>query len=266
MMEAVKAVFKAYFTTELIRSRGLVFGLMNMILWILLFMAPIILFRPPNIDPSIMSAYAFAAVLVFMSYSMATWDWAWELRWLMTRGLLEYIIASGRSIFILYVGVLPVSFMWMVLALTLVYGLLSLLAAPPAIAIYNPYIMIIGFTLFIMVLFAHALILGGTTISVGTSGPVMEFISWILPIATGGLVPLRNMPVIIQRIAIYTPYSYPAELIRYSILGVEPILPLQETVLYGTIFAIAYFAAAIIYFKIQLKKLLKEGPKTVGMY
>ena len=117
-----------------------------------------------------------------------------------------------------------------------------------------------------MVLFAHALILGGTTISVGTSGPVMEFISWILPIATGGLVPLRNMPVIIQKIAIYTPYSYPAELIRYSILGVDPILPLQETVLYGTIFAIAYFAAAIIYFKIQLKKLLKEGPKTVGMY
>jgi len=84
MMEAVKAVLKAYFTTELIRSRGLVFGLMNMILWILLFTAPIILFRPPNTDPSIMSAYAFAAVLVFMSYSMATWDWAWELRWLMS--------------------------------------------------------------------------------------------------------------------------------------------------------------------------------------
>jgi len=126
--------------------------------------------------------------------------------------------------------------------------------------------MIIGFTLFLMVLFAHALILGGTTISVGTSGPVMEFISWILPIATGGLVPLRNMPVIVQKIAIYTPYSYPAELIRYSILGVDPILPLQETILYGTIFAIAYFAVAIIYFKIQLRKLLKEGPKTVGMY
>jgi len=197
---------------------------------------------------------------------MATWDWAWELRWLMTRGLLEYIIASGRSIFILYVGVLPVSFMWMALSLTLVYGLLSLLAAPPAIAVYNPYIMIIGFALFIMVLFAHALILGGTTISVGTSGPVMEFISWILPIATGGLVPLRNMPVIIQRIAIYTPYSYPAELIRYSILGVEPILSLQETILYGSLFAISYFIAALIYFKIQLKKLLKEGPKTVGMY
>ncbi|RLG82572.1 MAG: ABC transporter permease [Thermoprotei archaeon] len=266
MMEAVKAVFKAYFTTELVRSRGLVFGLMNMVLWILLFMAPIILFRPSNLDPSITSAYAFAAVLVFMSYSMATWDWAWELRWLMTRGLLEYIIASGRSIFILYVGILPVSFMWTALALTLVYGLLSLLAAPPAIIINDPYVMAIGFTLFIIVLFAHALILGGTTISVGTSGPVMEFISWLMPIATGGLVPLRNMPVIIQKIAICTPYSYPAELIRYSILGVEPILSLQETILYGSMFAMVYIMAAMIYFRMQLKKLLKEGPKTVGMY
>lgn len=266
MMEAARAVLKAYFITELIRSRGLVFGLMNMILWILLFTAPLILFRPPNMDPSIISAYAFSAVLVFMSYSMATWDWAWVLRWLIARGLLEYIIASGRNIFIIYVGVLPISFMWMSLSLTLVYGLLSILAAPPAIAVYNPYVMIIGFSILLIVLFAHALILGGTTLSVGTSGPIMEFISWILPIATGGLVPLRNMPTIIQRIAIYTPYSYPAELIRYSILGVEPILPLSRTILYGTIYAITYLIIALVYFRFQFKKLLKEGPKTIGMY
>ncbi len=265
-MDAVKAVLKAYFTTELIRSRGFIFGLLNMVLWMLLFLAPITLFRPPDIDPSVISGYAFTAILVFMSYSVATWDWAWELRWLMTRGLLEYIIASGRSIFILYVGVLPVSLMWMIMALTLVYALLSVLTAPPAIAVYDPVIMAAGFTIFLIVLFAHALILGGTTIATGTSGPVMEFISWILPIATGGLVPLRNMPVIVQEIALYTPYSYPAELIRYSILGVEPILPLWETVLYGSLYALAYLIVALLYFRMQLKKLLREGPKTVGMY
>ena len=265
-MEAAKAVLKAYFITELLRSRGLVFGIMSMVMWMVLFIAPLALFRPLDMPESMMSAYAFTAVIVFMSYSMATWDWAWELRWLMTRGLLEYIIASGRSIFILYIGVLPISFMWMALALTMVYGLLSILAAPPAIAVYDPLIMIIGFTLFLMVLFAHALILGGTTISVGTSGPVMEFISWILPIATGGLVPLRNMPVVIQRIAIYTPYSYPAELIRYSLLGIEPIRPLNEMMLIGITYAAIFLLASILYFNRQLKKLLREGPKTIGMY
>jgi len=266
LIEAAKAVLKAYFVTELLRSRGLVFGIMSMVMWMVLFIAPLALFRPPDMPESMMSAYAFTAVIVFMSYSMATWDWAWELRWLLTRGILEYVIASGRSIFVLYAGIIPVSIMWMAMALTIVYGVLSLLIAPPAIALIDPLVLVIGITVFAIVLFGHALVLGGTTISVGTSGPVMEIISWILPIATGGLVPLRNMPQQIQVIALYTPYSYPAELIRYSLLGIEPIRPLNEMMLIGITYAVIFLLASILYFNRQLKKLLREGPKTIGMY
>ncbi len=266
MSEAVKAVLKAYFTTELLRSRGIVFGVLSTILWIILFTAPIILFSPPNINPGIVTAFAFTAVLVFLSYSTATWDWAWELRWLLTKGILEYVIASGRSIFVLYAGVLPISFMWMALSLALVYTVLSIMIAPPALAVHSAPVLALGIALFIIVLFSHALVLGGTTIAVGTSGPVMEVISWVLPIATGGLVPLRNMPHVIQVVALCTPYSYPAELIRYAIIGVDPVLPLDHAILYGVLSAVAYLALSLLYFRMQYRKLLREGPKTVGMY
>jgi ABC-2 type transport system permease protein len=266
MFETVWAILKSYFTAELLRSHGLVFGLLSMALWITLFVMPIVLFAPPNTPGTIISGYIFTAVLVFMSYSMATWDWAWELRWLMMNGMLEHIIISGRSIFLHYVGVLPVSFTWLGLSLGIVYGLLTALIAPPLQTIHDPLSLLIGLTILLTVLFAHAMILGGTTVSTGTSGPVMEMIGWILPIATGGLTPLSRLPRILQLFALYTPYSYPAEIIRYGLIGSQPIISLQKEYLIGSIYGILYFIFSLFYFRIQLRKLLKEGPKTVAMY
>lgn len=266
MREAVKAVLKAYFTAELIRSHGLVYSLLSMAMWMLLFTAPIMLFTPPGIDEGIVAGYVFTAVLVFMSYNMATWDWAWELRRLVRSGIFEYVITSGRSIFILYLGVVPVSLTWLVLALTEVYVLLAILFTPPVLQVSNPLLLLYGVLLLGVVLFAHSMILGATTIATGTSGPLMEAASWILPIATGGLVPLVRMPELIQLIALCTPYSYPAEVIRYNLLGTQTVLPVKQTLLYGGIYAIIFLVASLLYFKRQLKKVLKEGQKSIGMY
>lgn len=266
MIEAVKAVLKAYLTAELIRSHGFVYGLLSMAMWMLLFIAPIMLFTPPDVDKGIIAGYAFTAILVFMSYNMATWDWAWELRGLMRSGIFEYVVTSGRSIFILYLGVVPVSLTWLALALTEVYVLLAIVFTSPAFQISNPLLLLYGILLLGIVLFAHSMILGATTIATGTSGPVMEAISWVLPIATGGLVPLIRMPELVQLIALCTPYSYPAEVIRYYLLGTPTVLPIEQTLLYGGIYAIIFLVVSLLYFKIQLKKVFKEGPKTIGMY
>lgn len=266
MFEAVKAVLKAYFTAELLRSHGLTYGLVSMALWMTLFVAPIMLFAPPGESSQIISGYAFAAVLVFMSYSMATWDWAWELRWLMMNNMLEHVILSGRSIFIHYIGIIPISFTWLGFALITVYTLLTVLFGSPLTFINDPLMLALGLIMLFTVLFAHAMILGGTTIAVGTSGPVMEFIGWILPIATGGLTPLSRLPYPLQVFALLTPYSYPAEILRYGLLGTPSIIDLLSECFIGIIYDIVFLIIALVYFKHQMVKLLKEGPKTVGMY
>ncbi|MCD6301840.1 MAG: ABC transporter permease [Staphylothermus sp.] len=266
MLEAVKAVLKAYLTAELLRNYGLVLTMLSLALWMTLFVTPLILFAPPTMTQNTIAGYAFTAVIVFLSYSMATWDWAWELRWLMMSGMLEYILVSGRSIFIHYIGVLPYSMLWMTTSLAIVYGILAILIAPPALTVADPILLLLSIILLLVVLFGHAMILGGTTISAGTSGPVMEMLGWILPIATGGLTPLANLPEPLRIFAIFTPYSYPAELLRHSLLGTPTVLELNNMIIIGVCYALVFFFIGIMFFKYQLKKMLREGPKTVGMY
>ncbi len=266
MIEAVKAVLKAYVTAELIRRSGFLYSVLSMSLWILLFIAPISLFTPPNTDKGLIAGYAFLAVLVFSSYSTATWDWAWEIRWLIRNGILEYVVASGRNILVLYAGVAPISLTWLVLALGGTYLVLAAIMAPPAFLVTDPLILLAGLALLAIVLFAHSLILGGTVISVGTSGPVMELTSWILPIATGGLVPLVKLPIVAAEIALMTPYAYPAELIRNSLLGTPTLLPVNQTLIIGTAYGLAYLLLSIAYFQNQYHKMLKEGVRSIGMY
>ncbi len=265
-LDAARAVFRAYLLTELVRSKGLAYGMLGLIVWMLFFVMPIALFAPPSMSPGTVAGYVFSAILVFMSYSMASWDWAWEIRYLLMNGILEYVLASGRSVFILYVGVVPASLIWMVLALALVYGALAVFMAPPALALHDPAALAAGTAMLLIVLFAYAMLLGGTTISTGTSGPLVELISWILPLATGGLAPLRNMPPALQAFALLTPFSYPAELIRLGLLGAEPIMDPRTMIMIGIPYSALFLALSLIYFRGQLRKMMKEGPRTIGMY
>lgn len=266
LLKRAYAVFKAYFLSEFVRSKGFVYGLVGMALWITMFAMPITLFTAGNIDVSDMATKIYVGILLFMFYSMASWDWAAELRWMINEGRIEYYIASGSGFLPHYLGILPVSFMWLGIALSVNYLLLSILWSPPIIKIGDPLILLYGFTLLVACLMAYALILGGTMISTGVAGFVVEVISFILPIATGGLLPLKLMPKPLQLFALLTPFSYPAELIRYSTLGAEPVLDVKVTILVGTTYATIFLLLGIFYFKYQLKKTLKEGFKAISMW
>ncbi|MEM4441061.1 MAG: ABC transporter permease, partial [Desulfurococcaceae archaeon] len=62
------------------------------------------------------------------------------------------------------------------------------------------------------------------------------------------------------------PFSYPAEMIRYSILGIEPVLGLEKTVVIGTLYVFVFIAISSIYFKYQLNKALREGFKSISIW
>ena len=265
-MSAVLAVLKAYFTAELLRNRGIVYGLLGLALWLALFLAPLTLFRSPSVSPGEVAAHALVAIAIFLAYSTATWDWAWQLRWLLFQGILEHVIASGRSVFVLYAGIVPISLMWYAAAMTVGYATLALLVAPPTFSCVDPALLALGAAMLMAVLFAYSMLLGGVTISTGTSGPIMEFVGWILPIATGGLVPLRALPRPVQVVALATPFSYPAEVLRYSLGLSLPVMEPGTTVLVGLLYSAAFLGLSILYFKAQLRKLLREGVKTAWMY
>lgn len=260
------AVFKAYFLSSFIRSRGFIYVLLSETLWIIVFILPLYMFMESPIEAEKASSYAFTWILIFMFYSIASWDWAAEIRWMINDGRIEYYIASGAGFTPHYLGSLPVTLIWLSISLLVNYLVLSMVWGPPKIVIYDPIVFITGFSILILVLLSYALFLGGTMISTGVTGFIVELISFILPIATGGLAPLRTLPEILQIIALLTPFSYPAELIRYSLLGVEPVIEVWRLMIIGVVYSILFALAGIMYFKIQLKKTMKTGFKTISMW
>lgn len=265
-LAVIKAVFEAYFKAELIREHGAVLSILSLSLWLTMFLTPLWLFAPKSVNASLFGSFAFVGILIFVSYTMASWDWGWQLRWLLYQGILEYVMVSGRDILILYAGIIPVSLIWLSFVGLVAYAIITMLIGPPLLMVHDVLLLCIGIATLILVLLSYALILGGTTIAVGTSGPIVEFISWILPIATGGLTPLQNLPELLRIFALCTPFSYPAELIRYALGLSSTVMDVQLECFIGVLYAILFFIAGFTYFKLQLKKILREGIKSVAMY
>lgn len=253
------AVFKAYFLSDIVRSKGFIYVMLTLSFWTLLFLMPMSMFFEENVDRSLVSTYAFALMLIFLSYSIATWDWAAELRWMINYGILEYYIATGSGILPHFLGILPVSLTWFTVALGVNYVVITMVFGSPRIVVYNPLLLPLSLTMLIIVLLGYALLLGGTVISSGTSGFIVEILSFILPIATGGVTPLNKLPKPLMTFALLTPFSYPAELIRFSFLGLELALGLLETILIGFSYSILFLTLGVVYFRKQLKKCLKHG-------
>lgn len=266
VLRASKAIFVSYFKMEMIRESGFFLGLVSMSLWIMLFLLPIMLFREEGTSYSLIATYIFIGICIFQAYSVTSWDFGWSLRLAMFNGVLENILVSGSNILIMFLGMAPVSILWLILSITLSYFVVSILIAPPYIPSINIPFFIISLSILVIVLLAYALLLGGTLIASGTSGAVVEFLSWILPVATGGVTPLSRLPPVLRDFALFTPFSYPAELLRFSLSLEKPILSIEHTVTIGFLFSVTFLALSYLYFKFQLKKLMKVGIKTTSMW
>lgn len=265
-VNSARVVFVSYVKAELLRSKGFFLGLISMATWLAILMLPMTLFRNPETPAGLISTYMFVGIAIFQAYSVSTWDWGWELRDSLFRGVLENVIVSGSSIFVMYVGIIPITASWLALSLSITYLMLSALIAPPTIQVMSLAPFLLGLFSLMIVLFAYAMILGSTLIASGTSGAVVEFVSWILPIATGGITPLANLPPTMRLIALLTPFSYPAELLRHSLGLTTLILPEEVMIAVSIVYPTAFLALGYAYFKKQLRKLLKEGVKTVSLW
>ncbi|MEM0347779.1 MAG: ABC transporter permease [Zestosphaera sp.] len=265
-INSAKTVFVSYVKAELLRSKGFFLGLISMATWLATLMLPMTLFREPETPASLVSTYMFVGIAIFQAYSVSTWDWGWELRYSLFGGVLENVIISGSSIFVMYVGIIPITISWLILSLSITYVMLSALITPPALQIVNPLLLLLSLTSLMIVLFAYAMILGSTLIASGTSGAIVEFVSWILPIATGGITPLANLPHTMRLIALLTPFSYPAELLRHSLGLTTLIMPEETMIAISILYPAAFLAFSYAYFRKQLSKLFKEGVKTASLW
>ncbi|MCX8184821.1 MAG: ABC transporter permease [Sulfolobales archaeon] len=265
LLHSARAVLVAYFTAELIRSKGLAYGFLSLAVWLSMFIVPASLFAKGEIMHSALTGI-LVGISVFLAYNTATWDWALLLRWLIQLEVLEYVMASGSSIVSHYLGTIPVSIAWYSIALGVAYTIVSVFLGPPNITVVDPLALVAGICSLMLVLLAYSFILGGTVLSVGSAGPILEFIAWILPVATGSITPLAFMPKPIQIFAYLTPFSYPAELLRYSLGVSSTLLDPGLTAIIGASYSAVFFTAGLLYLNHQVRKLLREGIRSVALF
>lgn len=252
--------------SDIIRAKGGIISLAGISLWLALMILPISLFANPQMKPEEVASFIFGGILVFNIYSVATWDWAWEIRKLINYGVLENLIVSGKNPLTIYLGLIPVSLIWLLLTAILGCIIIGAFIAPPKIFVLNMGIFILTFLLLITVVLSYALILASVILISGTSGAILEIFSWILPLATGGFVPLSFMPEYLRTAALLTPFSYPAELLRATLGIYSTILPINIMFVIGYSYAIVFFLFSVGLFKIGIRKVLKEGLKTLSAW
>jgi ABC-2 type transport system permease protein len=257
---------KAYLTSDLIRSKGFLFALLGIAMWLVLFVLPMIFFASEGQDRSVIAAYIFSGLVVFNLYMIATWDLGWEVRLLINQGVMDYIILTGRNPLIIYFGLVPLSLIWIMIIVTIGYGIVTAFIAPPKIMIVSPTELLLASALLMIVILGYALILASITMTAGTSGFIMELISWVLPIATGGFTPLSSLPWFMRTFALLTPFSYPAEALRYSIGVSEALISPGFIFTVGYIYAVIFFAGGLLAFRLSLNRVLREGFKTIASW
>ncbi len=265
MIRFLLAILKAYLVASMLRNKAFIIEVLQMALWVTLFISPMILFSRFSFPRAVTAAYAFVAILVFISYNMASWDWAWSLRQMMIRGILEHYLIGGRSVIMVYIGLMPVGLLWVALSLAMVYVIMAILYVPPAIWVHDSLALIVGFACLLIVLAGYSLILGSSMLLSGTGGPVVEILSWILPIATGGFTPLKMYPEVLRIIALTTPFSYPAELIRYGLIGATPALPTNTLIMIGLPYSLGFLVVALLLLRYSIYRIRREGIRAIGI-
>lgn len=269
LMEAARIAwvsFKLYTVSDIVRGKSGIVSLAGISLWLILLILPVSLFANPQIGLGRVAAFIFGGILVFNVYSVATWDWAWEIRKLINYNVLEYLIVSGKSPLMVYLGLIPVSLIWLLTIIVLGYGIVSVFVTQPKIVILDFKLLILAFVLLIIVVLSYALVLASTILISGTSGAIVEIFSWVLPLATGGFVPLSLMPEPLRTIALFTPFSYPAELLRKTLNIYETVLPVNTMFIIGYIYGLVFLTFSITLFKLGIRKTLKEGLKTLSAW
>ena len=260
------STLRAYAISDLIRSKGLLFSFMGIAMWLILFILPLIFFAGEGYDKSTVATFIFSGLIVFNLYMVGTWDLGWEVRLLINQGIMEYLILTGRNPLIIYFGLIPLTIIWIGIVLAIGYWAVTLFVAPPRIVIVGFSELILASILLMLVILSYALVLASITMTAGTPSFIMELVSWILPIATGGFTPLSSLPSFLKVVALMTPFSYPAEALRYSIGASDPVMSPHLIFMIGYLYAILFLISALIIFKISLNKALKEGFKTVASW
>ncbi|MCE4619595.1 MAG: hypothetical protein F7C33_01070 [Desulfurococcales archaeon] len=131
--------------------------------------------------------------------------------------------------------------------------------------ILNPGLLALSLTVILLQSTIYGLILAYASMVTEAPAPLLDFLNFFLFVAGGIAVPIQRLPGMLKALALLTPYSYPAELLRLSVVaGYRTYLPPALDALAMTLYTTGLFLLLLIVRGRVQEKARREGVRGIG--
>jgi len=232
-------------------------------LWILLFLLGALMFTPSRTIAETIPAVFWGIVMWNIISNIVNLISGWT-RFYLSQGFVEEHMLADTSPFLVLLCRPITGLSMSLLAVAFTYFIIEALSPIPIAVAVEPIVLTLGILFLIAMSTSIGLILAALSFRIGVPGMFVEILNFTLLIVGGLTAPLSNLPDYLRSIAVFIPFSYPAELIRLGTVGLKSWLPLDALISISSTLCLAISLLAFIVMKWMEDYMKKNGLRAIG--
>ena len=232
-------------------------------LWLSIYILGVLTFASPS-EYQLIVPMVFWAVAAFGLMSTPVWTIGNWMKYYVNTGVFEEheLYNVSHSAF-LALRSLP-SIVLTLASLAVAWVFLRELTGINPMRVEDPLLLVFGLSFILLLATLYSLIIAFLSLYTEAPGPLLDFMNLLLFIIGGIAAPVERLPGPLKTVAIITPYSHPAEIIRYASVGYEPYLGLAREIIATIGYTLLLALLVIIISRKAIDKAKREGVKGIG--
>ena len=258
---------KAYLWLHALRTLRYSFSLVNWgvvdFLWMSIYMLAVLAFSSPERYPEVVPLI-FWSVTAFSLMSTPVWTVGNWMSFYVNIGIFEeHEVSNVNHMVFLLMRALP-SLPVTAVSATAAAILLYLVSGVNPLSLRDVPLCTLSLGLIFAMALFYSLLIALMSLITSTPAPLLDFMNFFLFFAGGIAVPVSSLPSPLRILAIITPYSHPAEVMRYAVTGLRPYLGLVNELLFSALYLTVLVAASVAIYRATMRRVKVRGLKGIG--
>ncbi len=232
-------------------------------LWVTIYVLGALAFTNPS-NYGIIVPMVFWAVMAWTLMSLPVWVIGNWVRFYIAMGVFdEHELAGVDHALFLSFRIIPL--LILTIGTVSVVALFIYIVTGIVPAVLNPLMLLFSLSMILLQATIYGLILAYASMVTEAPAPLLDFLNFFLFIAGGIAVPIRQLPTPLRAMALLTPYSYPAEILRLSVVpGYETYLPIGLEIFSIFSYTLILLLILLIIRRKVSWKVRREGVRGIG--
>ncbi|MEB3846901.1 MAG: ABC transporter permease [Desulfurococcales archaeon] len=232
-------------------------------LWVTIYVLGALAFTPPSHYNAVVPM-VFWAVIAWTFMSLSVWVIGNWVRFYISMGVYdEHELAGVDHAMFLSFRVIPLLILT-ILSVSVV-ALFIYIVTEVAPTILNPGLLALSLAVILLQSTIYGLILAYASMVTEAPAPLLDFLNFFLFVAGGIAVPIQRLPGMLKALALLTPYSYPSELLRLSVVpGYKTYLPPALDAIVMTLYTTGLLLLFLLVRSRVREKARREGVRGIG--